>query len=87
MLRKETDPDAIFSTEAHQEGTAGNIAEETHAADRMHGQPQADFFFHLDDNCLSLLGKVGALCRNEKSIEVFFHDSPSIAVRWALHRP
>ena len=81
MLRQKADSNAVFRAEAHQKGTARDVAKADDPADRVNGKPKTYFLLHLDDDRLSLFGKVGALRGDEQGVQVFFHGSPKIRVR------
>jgi len=84
VLRQETDADTFLSTKAHQIRAATDIAEADNSTERMNRDAETDFLLYLYNNRFPLLGEVCALGRHKKSVEMFFHGSPSILDKYAL---
>ena len=73
VLGEEADADAVLRAKAHQERAARDVPEADDAPDRVDGETEAGLLLDLDDDRFPLLGKVGALRRDEKGIQVLLH--------------
>jgi len=76
VFGKEREADAMFGAEAHEEGTATDLAEADDAGECVDGDAQFGFLLDTDSDGFAIASKPCALSSDVKRVEKRFNRNP-----------